>query len=146
MELSDLYSSKIIEFAANLPIIEPLEYPMAKAHKVSRVCGSSMQVEINMKNGKVSEYSHEISACALGQSAAFIVAKQIIGSTSEELYQLRNIMKLMIKESGEPPQGKFSELKYLQPVHDYPARHTSTLLIFEVVVDCLDKIEQVKNV
>ena len=145
MELSDLYSSKIIEFAANLPIIAPLEKPMAKARKVSRVCGSAMQVEINMNNGKVSEYSHEISACALGQSAASIVAKHIIGSTSAELYQLRDIMKLMIKDNGEPPMGKFSDLKYLRPVHDYPARHTSTLLIFETLVDCLDKIEKKKN-
>ncbi len=142
MELSDLYSSKIIEIAANLPIIAPLEKADASFRKVSRICGSSMRVELNMKNEVVSDYSHEISACALGQTAASIVAQQIIGSNPKELRELRDIMFAMLKENGEPPSGKWSDLKYLQSVRDYPARHTSTMLIFDALVECLDIIEQ----
>ncbi len=142
MELSDLYSSKIIEIAANLPIIEPLEIADASFRKVSRICGSSMRVELKMQDGIVSDYSHEISACALGQTAASIVAQQIIGSNPKELRQLRNVMFAMLKENGAPPGGKWSELKYLQSVRNYPARHTSTMLIFDAVVECLDIIEQ----
>jgi NifU-like protein involved in Fe-S cluster formation len=51
-------------------------------------------------------------------------------------------MYAMLKANGAPPDGKWDNLKYLQPVRDYPARHTSTLLVFDAVVDALDKIEK----
>jgi NifU-like protein involved in Fe-S cluster formation len=142
MELSDLYSSKIIEIAARLPIIEPLAEPDAKLRKISRVCGSTMIIAINIQDGVVSDYSHDVSACALGQTAASIMAEHIIGSKPDDLRQLRNIMFSMLKENGESPNGKWSNLEYLQSVRDFPARHTSTMLVFDAVVECLDMIEK----
>lgn len=141
MELTDLYSDEILKFAGNLPLTERLAHPQATARRVSRVCGSVVEVDLSLEGGRVSEYAHEVNACALGQTAAAIVARDIVGATPDELRALRDTMEAMLKRGGPPPTGRWADLKLLQPVRDYPPRHTSTLLVFEAVVDCLDQIE-----
>ncbi len=141
MELSDIYSDSIIEIAGRLPATERLANPDASARKVSRICGSVVEVDLGLTDGVVSAYAHDISACALGQTSASIVAEHIVGSTPAELRQLRDTMLAMLKRGGPPPGGKWAELKFLEPVREYPARHASTMLVFEAVVACLDQIE-----
>ena len=145
MDLSDLYSQKILEIAANQPIPGRLVAPDATARRVSRVCGSSIEVDISVSaEGKISAYGHKISACALGQTSAAIVATHIVGTPVDEFRALRAQMTQMLKATGAAPTGKWSDLAYLEPVRDYPPRHTSTLLVFDAVVEALDKIEAVQ--
>lgn len=141
MELTDVYSDKIIEIAGNLPDLPRIPDADASAKKVSRICGSVIEVDLNLDNGVVSAYGHTVSACALGQTSASIVANNIVGSTPAELRQLQADMRAMLKEGGPPPKGKWSDLRYLAPLKDYPARHQSTLLVFDAVVACLDCLE-----
>ncbi|HHY50810.1 MAG TPA: iron-sulfur cluster assembly scaffold protein [Alphaproteobacteria bacterium] len=143
MELSDLYSEKILQIAANQPIPGRLAAPGATARRVSRVCGSSIEVDIALEQGVITGYGHEISACALGQTSAAIVAANVIGTTADEMRHLRGQMYAMLKAGGPPPGGRWDDLKYLEPVRDYRPRHTSTLLVFDAIVDALDAIEGV---
>jgi len=141
MELSDLYSEKILEIAGNPPPAARLPDPDASARKVSRICGSVIDVDLKVANGVITAYGHEVSACALGQTSAAIVAREIVGTGVAEFRTLREQMTNMLKADGAPPSGKWADLGYLEPVRDYKPRHTSTLLVFEAVVEALDKIE-----
>jgi len=141
MELSDLYSEKILQIAGNQPIPGRLSDPDASARRVSRVCGSTIEVDIRVEDGVIIAYGHEISACALGQTSAAVVATNIVGTSADEFRALREQMTAMLKADGAPPTGKWDDLKYLEPVREYRPRHTSTLLVFDAVVDALDKIE-----
>jgi NifU-like protein involved in Fe-S cluster formation len=141
MELSDLYSQRILEIAANQPVPGRLERPDATARKVSRVCGSSIEVDIAIRDGLISGYGHRISACALGQTSAAIVATNIVGTPVAEFRALRDRMTLMLKQNGAPPDGRWSDLAYLEPVRDYAPRHNSTMLVFDAVVEALDTLE-----
>jgi NifU-like protein involved in Fe-S cluster formation len=141
MELSDLYSQKILEIAANQPVPGRLAAPDATVRRVSRVCGSSIEVDIAVAGGTIVGYGHAISACALGQTSAAIVASHIAGTPVGEFRALRAQMTEMLKGQGKPPTGRWADLAYLEPVREYPPRHTSTLLVFDAVVDALDKIE-----
>ena len=143
MDLSDLYSEKILEIAANQPIPGRLANPGATARRVSRVCGSSIEVDVALTDGVISGYGHTISACALGQTSAAIVAARIVGTPADELRLVRTQMYAMLKADGAPPDGRSDDLKYLEPVREYRPRHTSTLLVFDAVVDALDAIEGV---
>lgn len=146
MELSDLYSAKIIEIAGNQPVPGRLAQPDASARKVSRVCGSSIEVDIAVRDGVIVGYGHELAACALGQTSAAIVARHIVGTPIEEFRRVRAEMIAMLKADGAPPQGeRWSDLKYLEPVRDYRPRHTSTLLVFEAVDAALAQIEQARQ-
>ena len=141
MELSDLYSEKILQIAGNPPKAPRLARADASARKVSRVCGSSIVVDVVVSDGIISGYGHELSACALGQTSAAIVARNIVGTSVEEFRAVREQMFRMLKEEGTPPTGKWDDLRLLEPVRDYKPRHTSTMLVFDAVVEALDTIE-----
>jgi NifU-like protein involved in Fe-S cluster formation len=142
MELSDLYSQRILEIAANQPVPGRLARPDATARRVSRVCGSSIEVDIEVSAGRITGYGHKISACALGQTSAAIVATNIVGTPTTEFRVLRDQMTAMLKAKGSPPAGRWADLAYLEPVREYSPRHTSTLLVFDAVVEALDRIER----
>ena len=146
MELSDLYSDKILDLAANAQQPPRLAAPDASARKTSRVCGSTIEVDVVVRDGVIAEYGHDISACALGQTSAAIVAREIVGTPVDEFRAVRAQMHAMLKDNGAPPMGKWSDLKYLEPVRDYSARHMSTLLVFDAVEAALEKIESAESV
>jgi NifU-like protein involved in Fe-S cluster formation len=145
MELSDLYSQRILEIAANQPIPGRLASPDATARRVSRVCGSSIEVDISVTDGKIAGYGHSLSACALGQTSAAIVATHIVGTPIDEFRVIREQMTAMLKSDGAPPTGRWSDLAYLEPVRDYAPRHISTLLVFDAVADALDRLDAGKS-
>ena len=110
MELSDLYSEKILSIAANQPIPGRLAHPGASARRVSRVCGSTIEVDIALRDGVITGYGHEISACALGQTSAAVVAREVVGTPVDEFLSVRQAMHDMLKAEGSPPTGKWSDL------------------------------------
>ena len=140
--LDDVYNKKILEFAGNIPQLQRLAAPMASAKAHSKLCGSTIEVDLVVKDGKVADFGQTVNACALGQAAASVVGRQIIGSDLAELRQLRAEMQAMLQEEGAPPTGKWDDLKFLQPVKNYPARHASTLLVFDAVVDAFEQIAE----
>lgn len=142
--ISDLYSGGILDAAADIPAAQRLPAPQATATKVSRICGSEVTVDLSVKDDRVSEFGMEAKACALGQAAASIVARNIIGAQTAELYEIRDQMRAMLKEGGSPPKSeRWMDLAMLEPIRDYPQRHASTMLVFEAVCDCLDQLSEI---
>lgn len=139
--LDDIYNAKILEFAGNIPRIGRLDHPDATAKAHSKLCGSTVVVDLSMQDGVVSDFAHDVKACALGQASSSIMAQNILGASAAELREVQKSMRAMLKDGGEPPQGRFADLKFLEPVREYKARHASTLLTFDAVVDALDQIE-----
>jgi NifU-like protein involved in Fe-S cluster formation len=143
--LDDIYNAKILALAGNIPRIGRLADPHATARAHSRLCGSTVTVDVKIEDGRISDFAHDVKACALGQASSSIMASHVIGATVEELREVRAAMQRMLKENGTPPQGRWEELKYLEPVRDYRARHASTMLTFDAVVDAVDQIEARKG-
>jgi SUF system NifU family Fe-S assembly protein len=140
--LNDVYNKRIIELAGTIPRIGRLQDPGASATAHSRLCGSTVTVDLKMDGDTVTDFAHEVKACALGQASSSIMARNVIGSKAEELRSLRETVRKMLKENGEPPhQGKWADIAVLEPVRDYKARHASTMLTFDAVVDAIGQIE-----
>jgi NifU-like protein involved in Fe-S cluster formation len=139
--LNEIYNKKILEFAADIPRLQRLDAPGATAVAISRLCGSKVTVDLKMDGNVVSDFGHEVKACALGQASSSIMARHVVGSTADELKALRAGMYAMLKENGPPPAGKWADLEALLPVRDFKARHASTLLTFDAVVDAINQIE-----
>lgn len=139
--INDIYNKRILAFAADIPRLNRLEAPDASAVAISRLCGSKVTVDIRMKDGVVTDFGHDVKACALGQASSSIMARHIVGSTGNELKDLRETMHKMLKERGAPPGGKWADLEALLPVRDFKARQPSTLLTFDAVADAVQQIE-----
>jgi len=139
--LNEVYNKRIIELAGNIPRIGRLSDPDASATAHSRLCGSTVTVDLKMSGDEVTDFAHDVKACALGQASSSIMARNVIGAKSEELRDLRETVRRMLKENGAPPGGRWADIAVLEPVRDYKARHASTLLTFDAVVDAINKIE-----
>ena len=139
--INDVYNKKILRYAADIPLLLRLEHPDATAVAHSKLCGSKVTVDVKMKDDVVTDFGHDVKACALGQASSSIMARHVVGSKSGELRELREQMYQMLKDAGQPPAGKWAELEALLPVRDYKARHASTLLTFDAVVDAINQID-----
>lgn len=139
--LDDIYNKRILALAANIPLLERLRKPDATVRAHSKLCGSTVTVDLTMNGDVVSGFGHEVKACALGQASSSIMARHVVGSTAQELREVREQARAILKENGEPPTGKWADLEVLVPVRDYKARHASTMLTFDAVVEAIEQIE-----
>lgn len=140
--IDDVYNAKILGFAGNIGRIGRLERPDATATAHSKLCGSTVTIDIAMQDDVVTDFAHIVKACALGQASSAVMAEHVVGATADELRTVRETMLKMLKENGPPPTGRFDDLKYLEPVRGYKARHASTMLTFDAVVDAIGQIER----
>ena len=139
--INDVYNHRILELAGNIPRLGRLGAPDATATAHSKLCGSTVTVDLKMDGDKVTDFAHDVKACALGQASSSIMARHVVGAKADELRALREGVRRMLKENGAPPTGKWSDIALLEPVRDYKARHASTLLTFDAVVDAINQIE-----
>ena len=131
--LNDVYNKRIIELAGNIPRLGRLSDPDASATAHSKLCGSTVKVDLKMEGPVVTDFA---------QASSSIMARHVVGSTASELRELRETVRKMLKENGAPPQGdKWADIAALEPVRDFKARHASTLLTFDAVVDAIGQIE-----
>ena len=141
----DIYSQQLLELAASMSRTRRLREPQATAKAHSKLCGSQVEIDLVMDGDVVADYGQTVRACLLGQTAASIMGREIVGSTAEELRAIGAAMRKMLKEDGPPPTGKWSDLALLEAVRDYRARQPSTLLVFDAVEDALRQIEGERN-
>ena len=139
--LNDIYNRRILELAADIPHLGRLPNPDASATAHSKLCGSTVIVDLVMRDGRVTDFGHDVKACALGQASSSIMARNVIGASADELRGVQAKVRAMLKDNGAPPQGKWADVAVLEPVRDFKARHASTLLTFDAVVDAIARIE-----
>src|ERR1700721_774621 len=141
--LNDVYNRRILELAGNIPRLGRLPDPDATATAHSKLCGSTVTIDLKMDGDTVTDFAHEVKACALGPASSSIMARNVVGAKADELRALREDVRRMLKENGSPPDGgRWADIAVLEPVRDYKARHASTLLTFDAVVSAIDQIEQ----
>jgi NifU-like protein involved in Fe-S cluster formation len=139
--LNDVYNTRILELAGNIPRLGRLEHPDGTATAHSKLCGSTVTVDLKMTGDTVTDFAHDVKACALGQASSSIMAHHVVGAKADELKKLRETVRRMLKENGAPPTGEWADIAVLEPVRDYKARHASTLLTFDAVAAAIDQIE-----
>src|SRR5437016_9979721 len=140
--LNDVYNRRILELAGTIPRIGRLEAPDASATAHSKLCGSTVTVDLKMDGDTITDFAHDVKACALGQASSSIMARNVVGAKADELRGLRDAVRKMLKENGEPPKdGRWADIAVPEPVRDYKARHASTMLTFDAVVDAIGQIE-----
>lgn len=140
-DLMQLYSRRILALTTAIPHQGRLSAPHGSAMRRSPHCGSSVTVDVMMADGRVSEFSQQVRACALGQASAAVLGSAVIGQTPEKLASARDALYSMLKQEGEPPAAPFTELESLLPAREYPNRHASIMLAWEAVLAAIDEAQ-----
>jgi NifU-like protein involved in Fe-S cluster formation len=136
-DLIKLYSGRILELAADIPLTDPLPRADATARKRSPLCGSTVSVEVAMTDGRVTGFSQNVRACALGQAAASVTGAAIIGCTEAQVIRARDQLKAMLTEDGPVPDAPFAELGVLLPAREFRNRHASIMLALDAAVEAI---------
>lgn len=139
-DLDDIYSTRILELAADIPRSERLTAPAATARAQSKLCGSTVEVDVSVAGNKIEGFGQTVKACLLGQAAASVVGREIVGTDLAEFHDVADTMRAMLRQGGPAPDGRWGDLATLQPVKDYPHRHASTLLVFDALTAALAKV------
>lgn len=139
-DLIKLYSARILALAADIPRHGRLDAPDASVKRRAPLCGSTVTVDLSIRDGRISDYAAEVKACALGQAAASVVGAGIVGCDAAQVITARDQLKAMLKNDGPVPDAPFDGLEVLQPAKDYKNRHASILLTLEASVEALEEI------
>jgi NifU-like protein involved in Fe-S cluster formation len=142
-DLIKLYSGRILELAASIPHLGRLEAPDGSAKRRSPLCGSTVTVDLNMRDGRVSEFAQDVKACALGQAAASVLGAAVIGRNRAEIEAARDAVAAMLKTEGPAPAAPFDGFEVLLPAREYKNRHASILLSLEATAEAMVLAEQV---
>ena len=138
-DLIKLYSQRILALAADIPHAERLAHPQVSAKKRSPLCGSTVTVDLVLKDGRIDEFGQEVRACALGQAAASVVGANVLGRTREEVARGREQLAAMLKTEGPVPEAPFDGLEVLLPAREYKNRHASILLALDATLAAFDE-------
>lgn len=140
VELDDIYSNRILELAAEIPRSKRLAAPDTTASAQSKLCGSTIAIDLNVRNGEITDFGQTVKACLLGQAAASVVGREIVGTPISEFEAVSQKMRSMLADGSPPPDGRWNDLATLAAVKDYPHRHASTLLVFDAVMTALAQL------
>ena len=145
-QLSEIYNQRILELSAHIAGAERLADADGTATAHSKLCGSTVTVDVKIDGDRVKAFGQTVKACLLGQAAASVMGRNIVGTSAGELREVGRAMRSMLKQGGPPPTGRWADLAVLEPVKDYKARHDSTLLVFDAVEAALAKAEAKQGV
>lgn len=137
-DLIKLYSARILGLAADIPHLGRLSDPQGTARKRSPLCGSTVTVDVVIKDGRIAEFAQDVKACALGQASAAVLGEAVVGRTLPELQAARNSLRAMLKDGGPVPAAPFDGYEVLLPARDYKNRHASILLALEAVCEAME--------
>lgn len=136
-DLVKLYSGRILELAAEIPHVGRLDSPMATVKKRSPLCGSTVTVDLDMTDGKISRFAQDVKACALGQASASVLGAVAIGRTEAEILAARKALKSMLTEDGPVPDAPFDGYEALLPARDFRNRHASIMLALDATAEAI---------
>lgn len=140
-DLIKLYSGRILALAADMPRTDRLENPTATAKKRAPLCGSTVTVDLEVKDDRITDYGQDVKACALGQATAAVVGANIVGLTIDQVKEGRDALFAMLKSDGPVPPAPFDALEVLQPAKEYKNRHASIMLAFDATLDALQTLK-----
>lgn len=136
-DLIKLYSARILALAADIPHLARLEAPDATVNRRSPLCGSSVTVDVSIKDGVLAAMGQDVKACALGQAAAAITAEAAVGAPLDVVETGRDQLKAMLKGKGGVPDAPFDGFEVLTPAVEYKNRHASILLCIEALAEAM---------
>ncbi len=140
-DLFKLYSQRILALTAEIPHTQRLDQPDATVRKRSPLCGSTVNVDIGVEDGRITRFGQDVKACALGQAAAAVVGANVIGRNRAEIEKARDELREMLKAGGPPPSAPFDGLEVLEPARDYRNRHASIMLALDATAEAMAEVE-----
>ena len=113
--------------------------------KRTAICGSSITLDLNISESKISQVGLDIKACALGQASACVFTTHAIGTDIGIITELRKNLKTFLDTGNFLIKDPFTRYEYFKPAQKVPYRHDSVLLILDASIDAFQKVSSLKT-
>lgn len=134
-----LYDAALLRLATTIPYLGRLPEPQGSAEKRSAVCGSRVAADVVLdRDGRIAALGLDVSACALGQASANLMASHAIGRSPEELAEARDALTAWLAGEREAP-GDWPDLDQLARALPHTGRHAAIRLPFEAVAEAAER-------
>lgn len=138
--MSKLYTPSLLALATQLS-----EFPLDKefthiAQGRSRTCGSTIELGVDLgEKGAVKAIGMQVSACAIGQSSAAIMAKGALGKRPEDILAATHAIEAWLSGASElaDPLPDWPEFDALTPALEHKGRHGALLLAWTAITQAL---------
>lgn len=140
-----LYNDALVRLSEQVGISQRLSAPMVTATAISPICGSEVTVDLSIENGHITAFGFEVEACALTRAVLAVMYHVGIGKTRQDIQAAGTQLRAMLENHAPPPVGDWADLKVLEPVRDYTARHNAVLLPFVAVDKAFAQYERTKK-
>tara|TARA_R110000772_G_scaffold44732_16_gene102863 strand:- start:704 stop:1144 length:441 start_codon:yes stop_codon:yes gene_type:complete len=129
-----LYTRDILRLAVSIPHQSRLDKPDGTAEVRSRTCGSRVTADIILSADRViAQLGIEVSACALGQASAAILATEAIDKSADEIAEAKDHLAGFLTGARETP-GPWDKMDHLSAAKDHPGRHAAILLPYDAIL------------
>ena len=136
--MTKLYTPEILALAVELADYPRLPSPDTSTQVRSRTCGGTLTLDLLLdEGGRIDTLGLSVSACAIGQAAAAIFAREAPGRGPEEMLAAHGEIETWL--SGEGNMPRWPGIGMLEPARAFPARHGAILLPWKAAVDALCK-------
>jgi len=131
-----LYSPAVLALATRLAD-HPLDPALTRrAEERSRTCGSVVTLGVAVDGaGHVERLGLSVSACAIGQASAAVLAGAATGRTPAQILAVHDALAAWLAGEGDLPD--WPDLPLLAPARDHPGRHGALLLPWKAACKAL---------
>ncbi len=122
-----LYTPQLLALSAQLA-----EFPLTgefsqKGEARSRTCGSTIELGVECgADDTITRIGMQVTACAIGQSSAAIMAQGAIGRPAGYIAACLQGLEAWLAKEGDLPD--WPAIDALAPARDHPGRHGALLL------------------
>ena len=89
-QLSEIYNNGSSSYPPIFPGADGWPDADATATAHSKLCGSTVTVDLKLDGeDRVAAFGQTVKACLLGQAAASVMGRNIVGSSATELHEVR---------------------------------------------------------
>ena len=133
-----LYTSDLLSLATELAGY-PLTDELGLHSEVrSRTCGSTITLGLSLaENSDISAIGMQVSACAIGQASAAILARHAVGAIAHEAVAMEHSVAQWLAQSGTAPD--WPDFHHLLPALEHKGRHGALILPWKALSLTLSK-------
>ena len=131
-----LYSPALLGLATELAEFPLQDTLPLRAEARSRSCGSVIALGLALaENGRVGQIGMRVSACAIGQASAALLARSALGADPARIVDATATLTTWLAGEGGLPD--WPGLDVLSPALPHPGRHGALLLPWKAACEAL---------
>lgn len=143
MELDELYTDIVTQYASSGKHRHPLAHPNVTTRGVNPSCGDDITLELEVQDSVIHQVGLTGSGCAISEASAAIMADMVEGKSLREAKRLAELFLGMVRKdvTDETQLAELEDALAFQNISNMPARTKCAVLAWHTLEEAIKKWE-----